>query len=123
MLPLLRVLTLTAIACCQGAPRSATSAPPKCVQSPPLVRHFFIVRLCNQLGLLIFIGKDILEHVAQADGPSEFAVAIAQRTSLLALLLATGPFIAAQCPERSLEVGSLAGQFLADLIDSRQPFA
>ena len=23
-------------------------------------------------GLLIFIGKDILEHVAQADGPSEF---------------------------------------------------
>ena len=68
--------------------------------------------------LLIFIGKDVLEHVAQADGPAEFRVAIAQRTSLLALLLATGPFIATQRPERSLEVGSLVSQFLADLIES-----
>ena len=31
--------------------------------------------------------------------------------------MATGPFITSQRPERSLEVGSLAGQFLADLID------
>jgi hypothetical protein len=49
-------------------------------------------------GLLIFVGEDVLEHVAQANSPSEFGIAIAQRTSLLALLLATGPFIAAQCP-------------------------
>ena len=60
-------------------------------------------------GLLIFVGEDVLEHVAQADGPSEFGVAIAQRASLLALLLATGPFIATQRPERSLQIGSLRG--------------
>ena len=46
--------------------------------------------------LLIFIGEDVLEHVAQADRPSQFNVAIAQRTSLLALLLATGPFVTTQ---------------------------
>jgi hypothetical protein len=69
-------------------------------------------------GLLIFIGQDVLEHVAQADGPSEFGIAITQGTSLLTLLLATGPFIATQRPERSLQIGSLAGQFLTDLIES-----
>ena len=68
--------------------------------------------------LLIFVGKDVLEHVAQTDSPSEFGVAIAQRTSLLALLLATGPFIATQRPERSREVGSLVRELLADLIES-----
>ena len=68
--------------------------------------------------LFIFVGEDVLEHVAQADGATEFRIAIAQRTSLLALLLATGPFITSQRPERSLQIGSLAGQFLADLIDS-----
>ena len=56
-------------------------------------------------GLLIFVGEDVLEHVAQADGPTEFRVAVAQRASLLALLLATGPFVASQRPERSLEIG------------------
>jgi hypothetical protein len=65
-------------------------------------------------GLLIFVGEDVLEHVAQADCPSEFWVAVAQRASLLALLLATGPFIATQRPERSLQICSLAGQFLTD---------
>jgi hypothetical protein len=39
-------------------------------------------------GLLIFVGEDVLEHVAQADCPSEFGVAVAQLASLLALLLA-----------------------------------
>ena len=58
---------------------------------------------------LIFIGEDILKRVAQTDGPAEFGIAIAQRTSLLALLLAAGPFITAQRPERSLQIGSLAG--------------
>ena len=87
-----------------------------------LAKRFEPTELCALAppaqGLLIFVGENVLEHVAQADGPTEFGVAIAQRTFLLALLLATGPFIASQCPERSLEVGSLAGQFLADLIDS-----
>jgi hypothetical protein len=69
-------------------------------------------------GLLVFIGKDVLEHVAQAEGPTEFWVAIAQRASLLALLLAMGPFVATQRPERSLEVGSCPGQFLTDPIGS-----
>ena len=68
-------------------------------------------------GLFIFVGEDVLEHVAQANGATEFRIAVAQRTSLLALLVATGPFITSERPERSLEVGSLAGQFLADLID------
>jgi hypothetical protein len=54
-------------------------------------------------GLLIFVGEDVLEYVAQADGATEFGVAVAQRTSLLALLLATSPFVASQRPERSLQ--------------------
>ncbi len=37
---------------------------------------------------------------------------------MLALLLAAGPFIAAQRPERSLQIGSRPGQFLADPLDS-----
>ena len=57
--------------------------------------------------LLIFVSEDVLEHVAQADGATEFGVAVAQRASLLALLLATGPFVASQRPQRSLEIGSL----------------
>jgi hypothetical protein len=69
-------------------------------------------------GLLIFVGEDVLEHVAQAEGATEFGIAITQRASLLTLLLATGPFIATQRPERSLALGSRAGQFLADLIES-----
>jgi hypothetical protein len=69
-------------------------------------------------GLLIFVGENVLEHVAQADGPTEFGIAIAQRASLLALLVATGPFIATQRPERSLQIGSCPGQFLTDLIGS-----
>ena len=69
-------------------------------------------------GLLIFVGENVLERVAQADGPSEFRVAIAQRASLLALLVATGPFIATQRPERSLQIGSCPGQFPTDLIGS-----
>src|SRR4029434_9189100 len=68
-------------------------------------------------GLLIFIGEDVLEHVAQSDGPSEFGIAIAQRASLLALLLATGPFIASQRPERSPQIGSLAGHALTASIE------
>jgi hypothetical protein len=48
--------------------------------------------------LLIFVSEDVLEHVAQADGATEFGVAVAQRASLLALLLATGPFVASQRP-------------------------
>jgi hypothetical protein len=60
-------------------------------------------------GLLIFVGENVLEHVAQADGPTEFGIAIAQRASLLALLVATGPFIATQRPERSLQIGSCPG--------------
>src|SRR5262245_12222762 len=37
-------------------------------------------------GLLIFVGEDVLEHIAQADSAPEFGVAIAQGASLLALL-------------------------------------
>jgi hypothetical protein len=69
-------------------------------------------------GFLVFIGENVLEHVAQADGPPEFRVAVAHCTSLLALLLATGSVIAAQRPERSLQVGSCSGQFLTDPVDS-----
>ena len=69
-------------------------------------------------GLLIFVGEDVLEHIAQADSAPEFGVAIAQGASLLALLLTAGPFIAAQSPERSLQIGSRPGQFLADPLDS-----
>ena len=67
---------------------------------------------------LIFVGEDVLKHVAQADGASEFGVAITQRASLLALLLATGPFIATPSPERSRQIGSCPGQFLTELIGS-----
>jgi hypothetical protein len=68
--------------------------------------------------LLIFVGEDVLEHVAQADGPTEFGVAVTQRASLLALLLATGPFVASQRPERSLELGPRPSQLLTNLIGS-----
>ena len=34
-----------------------------------------------------------------------------------ALLLATGPFITTQSPERPLQIGSLASHFLTDLIE------
>ena len=68
--------------------------------------------------LFIFVGEDVLEHVAQTDGSTEFGVATAQRASLLALLLATGPFVATQRPERSLQIGSLVGQSLTHLIES-----
>jgi hypothetical protein len=43
-------------------------------------------------------------------------VAVAERASMLALLLATGPFVASQHPERSLEIGPLTGQFFAQFI-------
>ena len=69
-------------------------------------------------GLLIFVGEDVLEHVAQTNGATELGVAIAQRAPLLALLIVTGPFIATQRPERPLQVGSLASQFLTDLLES-----
>ena len=36
--------------------------------------------------LLDFVGEDVLEHVAQANGSTEFGIVIAQRASLLALL-------------------------------------
>ena len=49
-------------------------------------------------GLLIFVGEDVLEHVSQTDGPTKFRVAVAQRASLLTLLLATGPFVALAAP-------------------------
>ena len=78
-----------------------------------LAKRFEATELCALAppaqSLLIFVGEDVLEHVAQADGSAEFGVAIAQRASLLALLLATGPFIATQRPERSLQIGSLPG--------------
>jgi hypothetical protein len=45
-------------------------------------------------GLLIFVGEDVLEHVARAEGATEFGITITQRASLL---LATGPFIATIC--------------------------
>src|SRR4029453_7453678 len=67
-------------------------------------------------GLLIFVGENVLEHVAQADGPTEFGIAIAQRASLLALLLAAGPFIATQRQSDPFKIGSWAGQFLNDLL-------
>ena len=44
-------------------------------------------------GLLIFVGGNVLKHVAPTNGSTEFWVAIAQRASLMALLLATGPFV------------------------------
>src|SRR4029450_4322762 len=68
--------------------------------------------------LLICVSEDVLEPVAQADSPTEFGVAVAQRASLLTLLLATGPFVASQRPQRSLEIGPCPGQFLTDLIGS-----
>jgi hypothetical protein len=68
---------------------------------------------------MIFAGQETIgsPYVAQADGSAEFWIAIAQRASLLALLLATGPFIATQHPERSLQIGPLASQLLTDLIE------
>ena len=81
-----------------------------------LAKGFQMTKLCAfappAQGLLIFLGEDVLKRAAQADGPAEFGVAIAQRASLLALLLATGPFITTQHPERSLQIGSRPGQFL-----------
>ena len=55
-----------------------------------LAKGFQMTKLCAfappAQGLLIFLGEDVLKRAAQADGPAEFGVAIAQRASLLALL-------------------------------------
>ena len=58
-----------------------------------LAKRFEPTELCPLAppaqGLLILVGEDILEHVAQADGPTQFGITIAQRASLLTLFLAT----------------------------------
>jgi hypothetical protein len=46
-----------------------------------LAKRFETTELCSLAppaqGLLIFVGEDVLEHVAKAHGPSEFGIAIA----------------------------------------------